>query len=179
MTRQSYNDEVLIFVMRHGEAELQSHSDESRRLTTRGQHESSLTALWLKQQYCRDGIIDNAFISPYTRAQQTANEVSDALTYTRQEICADIIPDGDAESFHAYFDAVMEKQSAQEQKASDSAGSMRKAIIFSHMPLVSFLVDELCRTNTMALFATSSVAVIRYSLSMSKGELLYHYQPSL
>ena len=62
---------------------------------------------------------------------------------------------------------------------SQEAESLQKAIVFSHMPLVSFLVDELCGTSSMALFATSSVAVIKYSLEKRKGELLYHYQPNL
>ena len=85
------------------------------------------------------------------------------------EISEDIVPDGSAELVADYL-------SARLHSAANSTSPLKRILVVSHMPLVSYLVDELCESYTTSLFATASVAVIKYSLQTQRGELVTHYQ---
>lgn len=168
MSGQSSKDDILIFIMRHGEAEALITDDKSRRLTTVGSAEVGASSHWLTDSYCQDKQLATALVSPYTRTRQSYQHVASTLRATQFEICADIIPDGNVKLVHDYID-VLARQSIK-----NDAG--HPLLLVSHMPFVSFFLDEICDVPKMSLFATGSVAVVRYSIRRGKGVLLQHYQ---
>ena len=168
MSGQSSKDDILIFIMRHGEAEGLLTDDKSRQLTAVGSAEVGASSRWLAESYCLDNQIATALVSPYTRTRQSYQQVANTLHASQFEICADITPDGNVKLVHDYVD-VLARQSIK-----NNAG--QPLLLVSHMPFVSFFLDEICDVPKMSLFATGSVAVVRYSLSRSKGVLLKHYQ---
>ena len=165
MSGQS-SDSILLFIMRHGEAEDLRRDDKSRKLTDFGCTQAVSTSRWLAK-YSPDHAIDLALVSPYQRTRQTFDMMTEDNKFSEMQLCNDIIPDGDVRLAHDYIDALL----AQARKM-----PMHNVLVVSHMPFVSYFVDELCRTQRTALFATGSVAVIRYSLVRHQGELLEHYQ---
>lgn len=167
MPRQS-NDSVLLFIMRHGEAEAARRDDKSRKLTEFGRSQSLATSHWL-QKYSQAQAIDLALVSPYLRTRQTLDVVCQHQPVPVIEISNDIVPDGDIHQAHDYIDALLSQSAHRTQP-------LRSILLVSHMPLVSYLVDELCHTHSMPLFATGSVAVIEYSPARQRGTLLEHFQ---
>ena len=169
MSGQSSNDDIYIFIMRHGEAESPRLDDKSRQLTEVGQQQSKSAALWLAQHYCIDGTVDVALVSPYRRARQTYEKVSSTISSDKLEINEDITPEGSPKLVSDYI-------SARIHASVNAKRPIKKLLIVSHMPLVSYLVDEVCSLYTTSLFATASIAVVKYSLSSLKGTLVTHYQ---
>ena len=62
--------------MRHGDAVLGADDDASRALTSLGREQSRAMAIWLHQQMPH---VDRVLVSPYLRAQQTAEIVREVL----------------------------------------------------------------------------------------------------
>ncbi|MCW8107790.1 phosphohistidine phosphatase SixA [Alteromonas ponticola] len=169
MSGQSSNDDILIFVMRHGEAESLRIDDKSRQLTPQGRTQAMDAAKWLKQKYTVDGKVDLALVSPYRRARQTYDMLSLDIRPTTMEICHDIVPEGDADLTHDFLDVRL-------RDSQNTSSPLKSVLVVSHMPLVSYLVDSLCCAHTASLFATASIAVVRYSLEKRCGILEVHYQ---
>ncbi|WP_246601294.1 phosphohistidine phosphatase SixA [Alteromonas antoniana] len=169
MSGQSSSDDIFVFIMRHGEAESLRLDDKSRQLTDAGRTQVSRAASWLQESWCRDGKVDIALVSPYRRARQTYDMLSLDIHASKMEIFEDITPDGDAQSVHDYLDARLAMSKARDQ-------NLKRILLVSHMPLVSYLVDAMCDSYTTSLFATASVAVIRYNVHTHKGILEAHYQ---
>lgn len=80
----------------------------------------------------------------------------------------DIVPEGSPKLVSDYIDGLLH--------AAVNSKADQKLLVVSHMPLVSYLVDELCQSYTTSLFSTASIAVIKYSLREHKGTLVTHYQ---
>lgn len=169
MSGQSSNDDIYLFIMRHGEAEAPRLDDKSRQLTPLGREQAKSAALWLRDQYCEKGVVDLALVSPYRRAKQTHDMVSLDIIADKVESNEDIVPDGSPRLVSDYIDALL-------HAAVNSKKPIKKLLVVSHMPLVSYLVDELCDSYTTSLFSTASIAVIKYSLREHKGTLVTHYQ---
>lgn len=169
MSGQSSNDDILVFIMRHGEAESLRLDDKSRQLTDAGRSQVSRAAKWLQEEWCRDGKVDLALVSPYRRTRQTYDMLSLDIHASKMEVTADITPDGDAQGVHDYLDARLAMSKARDQE-------LKSVLLVSHMPLVSYLVDAMCDSYTTSLFATASIAVIRYNVHTHKGNLEVHYQ---
>jgi len=169
MSGQSSNDDIYLFIMRHGEAEAPRLDDKSRQLTPLGREQAKTAALWLKDQYCQKGIVDLALVSPYRRAKQTHDMVSLDIIANKVENNEDIVPEGSPRLVSDYIDGLL-------HVAVNSKKPIKKLLVVSHMPLVSYLVDELCQSYTTSLFSTASIAVIKYSLKEHKGTLVTHYQ---
>ena len=169
MSGQSSNDDIFLFIMRHGEAEAPRLDDKSRQLTQVGRQQSSAATQWLCANYCPDNAVDLALISPYRRTRQTLDMVSLDIVADKVEVNEDIIPDGSAELVSDYL-------SARIHSAVNTKQPLKRILVVSHMPLVSYLVDALCQSYTTSLFATASIAVIRYSPRTQKGILVTHYQ---
>ena len=165
MSRQS-SDSIYLFVMRHGEAENLRRDDKSRSLTDFGCTQAVHTSRWLAK-YTPDHAIDLALVSPYQRTRQTFDMMTADNKFSEMQLCSDIVPEGNTQQAHDLLDVLL----AQTRKI-----PVKNVLVVSHMPFVSYFVDELCRTQRTALFATGSVAVIRYSLSRQYGELLEHFQ---
>jgi len=169
MSGQSSNDDIYLFVMRHGEAESPRVDDKSRQLTPMGRQQAANAAIWLKEHYCTNGSVDLALVSPYRRAKQTHDVVSVDIVAEKVESNEDIVPEGSPKLVSDYIDARI-------HSATNGKKPIRSLLVVSHMPFVSYLVDELCHTYTTSLFSTASIAVIQYSLSQHKGRLVTHYQ---
>ena len=169
MSGQSSNDDIYLFIMRHGEAEAPRLDDKSRQLTPVGREQSKAAAAWLKLHYCENGQVDLALVSPYRRAKQTHDMVSLDIVANKIESSEDIIPEGSPKIVSDYIDARI-------HAAANAKNPIRSMLLVSHMPFVSYLVDELCQSYTTSLFSTASIAVIKYSLSAHKGTLVTHYQ---
>ncbi|WP_230633759.1 phosphohistidine phosphatase SixA [Alteromonas macleodii] len=169
MSGQSSNDDIYLFIMRHGEAEAPRLDDKSRQLTPLGREQAKTAALWLKDQYCQKGIVDLALVSPYRRAKQTHDMVSLDIIANKVENNEDIVPEGSPRLVSDYIDGLL-------HAAVNSKKPIKELLVVSHMPLVSYLVDELCQSYTTSLFSTASIAVIKYSLKEHKGTLVTHYQ---
>lgn len=171
MSGQSSNDDILLFIMRHGEAESLRLDDKSRNLTEEGRLQSQQASHWIINQYLEGGSVDLALVSPYRRARQTFDALSLDLSAKKMELCNDITPEGNADLVHSYLDARLNAG-----RIDGNRPVVNSLLVVSHMPLVSYLVDSLCCSHTTSLFATASVAVIRYSLTKQCGTLLVHYQ---
>jgi phosphohistidine phosphatase len=155
---------MQIFVMRHGQAEMVAPSDEQRPLTETGIKEAKFIGQWLLKN---NTIFDCVFVSPYVRAQQTADaligEFSDVV---KRKTLGIITPEDSAKDVHDYLDAVCVEEQYQ------------NILLVSHMPLVSYLVAELTTDYAMPMFQTASVAQIEYSVDKMSGELVNIVSPN-
>jgi phosphohistidine phosphatase len=155
---------MQIFVMRHGQAETIAPSDALRPLTPNGVNEARISGQWLAENMHS---FDCVFVSPYLRAQQTADTVIEQLLGIGiRRTLSFITPEDKAKDVHDYLDAVLALEQYQ------------KILLVSHMPLVSYLVAELTCDNTMPIFQTASVAQIEYDIGKMHGEFVTLVSPN-
>lgn len=118
--------------MRHGEAALEAASDAVRPLTLCGRDESRQMAAWLNTKSVD---IERVLVSPYLRAEQTLATVREALTLPEgEEVLPELTPGGNAEQVGSYLQAL-------------AMQGVSSVLIVSHLPLVGYLVAELCRAS--------------------------------
>lgn len=150
---------MRIFIMRHGEAQNFAPSDAERPLTPRGEAQSRQMAEWLAQQL--DGQLAMAWVSPYLRAQQTWQTMTDALPAPAKLMTVeDITPYGDAEDVAAYVKAVVDLERPE------------TLVIVSHLPLVGYLTAELVVGMQPPMFQTSAIAAIDYNPETGQATFL-------
>jgi len=160
---------MKIFIMRHGEANQFGASDAQRALTQRGEAEVATMSKWLALQ-CEH--FDKVIVSPFKRAQQTANIVIKNIKISEDEIrnnqlTTDIItPSGDVKVVHDFIDGLLE-----------SDNKIKTLLFVSHMPLVSYLVEELTIDGAMPIFQTAGISEIDYNVVKMKGCLLQQRSP--
>ncbi|KAA8996955.1 phosphohistidine phosphatase SixA [Affinibrenneria salicis] len=136
---------MQVLIMRHGDALPEAASDAVRPLSERGRDESRQMAQWLEGQ----GLdIERALVSPYVRAQQTLQTVRDVLTVRgAEEVLSQLTPGGDARYVASYLQALAQEKSG-------------TVLVVSHLPLVGYLVAELCPAESAPMFATSAIACV-------------------
>lgn len=129
---------MKLFILRHGDAEVYASTDDQRQLTTRGRQKVTETAKKYTQELCS---VSNILVSPYLRAQQTADIVMSSLSSenttqatefsvsTVDFITPNIAPQT---AINALF-------SRQEQAPDDNV------LLVSHQPLVGYLIDAFCQ----------------------------------
>ncbi|MGL4269424.1 MAG: phosphohistidine phosphatase SixA [Plesiomonas sp.] len=155
---------MYIFIMRHGEAVTHAASDAQRALTPRGRQESRLMAEWLIGQ--TTGGVEKVLVSPYLRAQQTWETVRTVLSSTpTPEVWDSLIPEGNPQPAADYLTAL-------------AAEGVQSVLIVSHLPLVGYLVADLCPGTVPPMFATSGVACIELAAETGQGKLLQIIQPA-
>jgi phosphohistidine phosphatase len=155
---------MQIFIMRHGQAEMVAPTDVLRPLTKDGVKEAKLIGQWL---LANSLTFDCVFVSPYLRAQQTADAVISQLSKAvKRQTLSIITPEDSPKDVHDYLDAVCGVEQYQ------------KVLLVSHMPLVSYLVAELTSDNAMPIFQTASVAQIEYDTNKMHGELITLVSPN-
>lgn len=155
---------MLIYIMRHGEAENFAASDAERPLTARGIAQSQQMAVLLASHL--EGELDQVWVSPYLRAQQTWQAMVDTLpTATQVSSVDDITPYGEAETVAGYIQATIEEQQPQ------------SLLLISHLPLVGYLTSELVAGLQPPMFLTSAIAAIDYDPQSGHGKLLWQHQP--
>lgn len=151
---------IRIYIMRHGEAGYSALSDFNRSLTAVGQQQCHLVGRWFKQQNI---MIDLALISPYVRAQQTYAIVSEYIRVNKMENCPFLTPDSSAINLVNNINML--------QLPDDS-----NVFLVSHLPLVGYLVNELCPHITPPMFSPADVACISLSFD-SQGQLEWFHRP--
>ncbi|PIJ51525.1 phosphohistidine phosphatase SixA [Erwinia sp. OLTSP20] len=154
---------MQVFIMRHGDAALDAASDPVRPLTHCGCDESRQMASWLKNQSVS---IERVLVSPYLRAEQTQQMVREVLSLPEgQEVLPELTPDGDATQVASYLQTL-------------AAQGISSVMVISHLPLVGYLVSELCPQETPPMFATSAIACVDYDPVSAQGQLLWQVSPS-
>lgn len=133
---------MQILVMRHGEAQAQAADDASRALTAHGRAQARAQGQWLAMH----GAPDALWVSPYLRAQQTADEVLAGLGQPLARVTLpELTPSGDIAAITALL-----------------AGSddCQRVLMVSHMPMVAYLVEALVPGEVPMAFATAEIVVI-------------------
>lgn len=149
--------------MRHGEAALEAASDAVRPLTLCGRDESRQMAAWLNTKSVD---IERVLVSPYLRAEQTLATVREALTLPEgEEVLPELTPGGNAEQVGSYLQAL-------------AMQGVSSVLIVSHLPLVGYLVAELCPGECPPMFATSAVANVDLPADGSYGKFEWQVSPS-
>ncbi|WP_109407168.1 phosphohistidine phosphatase SixA [Proteus faecis] len=155
---------MQIFIMRHGEAAIDAASDALRPLTDRGKSESIKMAEWMTKQ---GHTIDYVLVSPYLRAQQTLDAVKvDLALPSKVETDDGLIPGGNPSHIAHYL------------RALGDAG-YKNILVISHLPLVGYVVAELCPGVCAPMFSTSTIACVDFDLSKGAGALLWQVSPSI
>lgn len=154
---------MKIFIMRHGEAEHFADSDAARQLTPRGRVESEAVARACKEQGFAQ--FDKVLVSPYIRAQQTWQEISEYFAAKSIEICEDITPYGQSEHVFDFASALIEVE------------KLDSLLLVSHLPLVGYLTSEFVKDMAPPMFPTSGLVCIEYDLQTQNGEVLWHITP--
>ncbi|ABZ77217.1 phosphohistidine phosphatase, SixA [Shewanella halifaxensis HAW-EB4] len=137
---------MQLFLMRHGEAGYNAHSDRERTLTDMGRHHTGLMSNWLGLTIKE---FDLVLVSPYLRAQQSWQEVRKHFPEPHKWITLDeLVPSGDPEQVAHLVLAYAEQYAA------------NNVLVVAHMPLLGYLVSELVPGVEPPLFATSGVTLI-------------------
>ncbi|MFA7554396.1 MAG: phosphohistidine phosphatase SixA [Spongiibacteraceae bacterium] len=118
-----------ILIMRHGEAETYAESDAKRSLTELGCQQARLAGECLQQL---DLSFDQVWVSPYIRAQQTADELLSGYGQLRRKVCEHLEPDA---KISLIIDLL-------------AACGKQNILLVSHQPLVSSLISMLESGNT-------------------------------
>lgn len=151
---------MKLYIMRHGQAELTASSDQQRELTIKGIEETSIMAKWLKS---KQPTFDISFVSPYIRAQQTFDIISQNCPMNGHHYCLnELVP----EASPANCGDVLLAYCAQH--------CVKSALVVSHLPLVSLLISDLCKGDIVPTFSTSSIACIDIDLDSWMGNLIEH-----
>ncbi|EHA9331772.1 phosphohistidine phosphatase SixA [Salmonella enterica subsp. enterica serovar Poona] len=152
---------MQVFIMRHGDAALDAASDSVRPLTPCGCDESRLMANWLKGQKVD---IERVLVSPFLRAEQTLDVVGDCMNLPAQvDVLPELTPCGDVGLVSAYLQALANEE-------------IRSVLVISHLPLVGYLVSELCPGETPPMFTTSAIANVTLDVS-GKGTFNWQMSP--
>ncbi|GAA3580922.1 phosphohistidine phosphatase SixA [Gibbsiella dentisursi] len=110
--------------------------------------------------------IERVLVSPYLRAQQTLEAVREALPLPEgAEVLPELTPGGDAGLVSCYLQAL----------AKEGVGAV---LVISHLPLVGYLVAELCPGESAPMFATSAIADVELAADGSAGSFEWQVAPS-
>ncbi|MGE2103136.1 phosphohistidine phosphatase SixA [Citrobacter koseri] len=151
---------MQVFIMRHGDAALDAASDSVRPLTSCGCDESRLMANWLKGQNVD---IERVLVSPFLRAEQTLDVVGECMNLPGNvDVLPELTPCGDVGMVSAWLQTL----------ANEGVASV---LVISHLPLVGYLVSELCPGETPPMFTTSAIASVTLDES---GKGIFNWQMS-
>lgn len=129
---------MKLFILRHGDAETYASSDDQRQLTTRGRRNVTETA----KKYIQElGSVSNILVSPYVRAQQTADIVVSSLSSQSTTQATELsVSTVDFITPNIAPQTVINTLfSRQEQMPDDNI------LLVSHQPLVGSLINFLCQ----------------------------------
>lgn len=155
---------MQILLIRHGEAEPLKRSDAERNLTPDGLHQAQLAGAWLlNHRYVLDGL----FASPYHRARQTANELSNVLEVP-VTLTDRITPDRSPREAMAWLESL------------DLPDDAVIALV-CHMPVVGRLAAWLCEgVDGDRHFSLAEVKVLDLPvLGAGQGRVLAEFTPRL
>jgi phosphohistidine phosphatase len=146
---------MQVLIMRHGDAALEAASDAERPLTVRGRDESRLMACWLSNKKFDT---DRVLVSPYLRAQQTLDVLREEMVLPDgEDRLPELTPGGDVEMVGCYLQALANE-------------GLVSVLVISHLPLVGYLVADLCPQEQAPMFATSAVACVELDAAAGNGQ---------
>ncbi|MDB1123339.1 phosphohistidine phosphatase SixA [Vibrio algarum] len=154
---------MKVFIMRHGEAAHYAASDAERELTQHGRSQSTAVARACEKQGFKD--FDLVLVSPYIRAQQTWETISELFCARELQTYDEITPYGDSEEASSYVSALAQVK------------HLDTVLLVSHLPLVGYLTAEFVTNLTPPMFPTSGLACVEFDPDSQKGELLWHIHP--
>lgn len=156
---------MLVYIMRHGEAESLAGRDKDRQLTPLGASECALVGRWLGAIQSE---VDYILTSPYVRVMQSlaALRVSWPSAKAIVETHDYLVPHAQAENAASYLWDLA------------NAGTVDSVLVMSHMPLVSFLVEALDAGKQSPIFCTSGLACIELNSETQIGSLKWVKAPS-
>ena len=157
---------MKLIIMRHGEAERFRVQDNTRSLTRLGEKQASTAGKWLNNHLGANLPIDIALVSSYVRAQQTYERLSEQIEVKEKKICEDVIPEGDPKFVHNLIKVLFKTTS-----------KPSVILVVSHMPFVSYFLEEVHVDKNSMLFDTSSVVIINYDLAVGAGNIESIYHP--
>ena len=160
-------DIMKLVIMRHGQAESFRKPDETRALTSDGNTQAFTAGKWLAENEKVSLPIDLALVSPYVRAEQTYEQFNQQVHISQKVICEDIVPDGNPSHTHDYIRALIEE-----------TPSLECILVVSHMPFVSYFLEDVLLDKKSMLFDTSSMAIVNYDPILGGGYLETVYHPS-
>lgn len=149
---------MKIFILRHGQAEVQQTTDEARNLTAKGRADVAASAQYSLSELTQ---VQEIWASPLVRAQQTADIVRDILAaqdiHVSIKTTDRIIPESNPSDL---FDLLQ-------------AANLNSVLLASHMPFVGDLLDAFCGSaRGYHVMNTSSLALIECDIPAAKcGEL--------
>ena len=145
--------------MRHGQAQMVAPTDAERMLTTAGEQETHSMSQWLAKLTT----IEATFASPYVRAQQTREIMSEnSQSIVNRWQLDELTPESDPASCGDILLAYCAQH------------KMDNALVVSHLPLVSLLITDLCPGAVITHFPPSSIACLDIDLDSWQGKLLWH-----
>lgn len=151
---------MKIYIMRHGEAGYSASSDSTRPLTPVGEKQCLSVANWLSEQQIT---FELGLVSPYLRAQQTYSIIAKAVPISQTEKNPLLTPGGCASHVVDHLTML-------------ALSGVKSVLIVSHLPLVGYLVNELCPHIAPPMFSTADIACISLSQD-SQGELEWFHHP--
>lgn len=163
---------MYIFIMRHGDAVTAVHNDSDRILSEKGKDQSVQSAKWLNEFISDHAIkIDLSLVSPFIRAQQTftnmQHDIMLDISLTANSFdTEELTPSGDVCNAHHNLDAVLVEHP-----------NIQAALLVSHLPFVSYFLDELCNIQHSLIFSTGAIACVDYHVSQSAGKLITVFTP--
>ncbi len=150
-----------MFLLRHGEAQLFADSDPQRALTSAGYHQ---TTEILTQSKVELQAVTKIIASPYVRAQQTAELVSEflELPIETNEL---LTPEGSVAKVSELIDQYHQEV----------------PLLVTHQPLVGSFVDWICGLAPgRHMMGTSALACVQADVvAGSCGELQWLHQPGM
>ncbi|MBF7982717.1 MULTISPECIES: phosphohistidine phosphatase SixA [Rahnella] len=155
---------MQVVIMRHGDAVLEAASDSVRPLSECGCDESVHMAAWLNG---RGITIDRVLVSPYLRAQQTLEKVRQCLSLPENveiDILKELTPGGDPALVASELQHLAQT-------------GVNAVLVVSHLPLVGYLVAELCPGVCPPMFATSAMASVELNAQTGQGSFDWQFSP--
>lgn len=147
---------MKIWVMRHGEAGFNAPSDNQRTLTANGKKMAYLQGQWLGKRLSEQNrMLDKIIVSPYTRTQQTCEQVINGLQAVGLnqnfaklvETWEGVTPSGNVENVVDYLDFLCEE-------------GAQNVLVISHLPLVFDLTQALTEYQSSVHFYPAVMAEI-------------------
>lgn len=157
---------MKLYILRHGEAEGMMARDEERQLTERGREEVASVISARKSELSS---VQRILVSPYVRAQQTAEIVSDFLPDVTLHTTPFLVPESNPTELLRWL-------------ANQCFGDLEldSVLLVSHQPLVGILVNELCGSDAgMHSMGTANLAALEAQvLAYGLSELKWLSRPS-
>lgn len=151
---------MKIILIRHGHAESFSHSDASRMLTQQGEQQAQQTAAWLLNQGYQ---LDALMVSPYKRAQQTANAIAQIFDVPITT-CDKITPEDSPQAAFEWLDSLLLPQSA-------------TIAVVCHMPIVASLATLLTGEPCAGFYVAEAQVIQMPLFAQNLGKIVARFVP--